>query len=79
MNYVLYGEEHYLLKEALEKIKKEAGCDQNAMNLITYHARQDKLRAVLDDAMTVPFLRNRRSLSSITVIFYVQKRQATGI
>ena len=60
MNYVLYGEEHYLLKEALEKIKKEAGCDQNAMNLITYHARQDKLRAVLDDAMTVPFFAEQK-------------------
>lgn len=60
MNYVLYGEERYLLKEALNKIKQEYIQSDDELNVITYYAKQDKARTVLDDAMTVPFFASHK-------------------
>lgn len=55
MNYVLYGEEQYLLQEALSKIVQEHGGAAQDFNTITYDALKSNTDMLLEDAQTVPF------------------------
>lgn len=55
MNYVLYGEEQYLLQEALQKIVKTNAVQGDDLNTITYDALKSDVQTLLEDAQTVPF------------------------
>lgn len=60
MNYILYGEEHYLLEEALKRIVKEHVPVEDEMNTVTYDAARSDVFAVLDDARTIPFFSDKK-------------------
>lgn len=60
MNYILYGEEHYLLEEALKRIVKEHVPVADDMNTVTYDASRSDLLTVLDDARTIPFFSDKK-------------------
>ena len=55
MNYVLYGEEHYLLEESLKRIVREHVSKEDELNTVTYDASRTDVSVVLDDARTIPF------------------------
>ena len=55
MNYVLYGEEQYLLQESLTRIVKEHVPDANELNKIVYDANITDMETILEDATTIPF------------------------
>ena len=55
MNYVLYGEEQYLLQESLTRIVKEHVPDANELNKIVYDADITDMETILEDATTIPF------------------------
>lgn len=55
MNYVLYGEEQYLLSQSLNRIVKTHVSDKNDLNCIVYDANTTDLEVILEDAMTIPF------------------------
>lgn len=55
MNYVLYGEEPYLLQESLSNIIHSTISDDNDMDMITYDALKSNVNALLEDAQTIPF------------------------
>lgn len=60
MNYVLYGEEHYLLEESLKRIVREHVSKEDELNTVTYDASRTDVSVVLDDARTIPFFCERK-------------------
>lgn len=60
MNYILYGEEHYLLEESLKRIIKEHVQQEDDLNTVTYDASRSELAVVLDDAKTIPFFSDKK-------------------
>ncbi|MDF9824438.1 DNA polymerase-3 subunit delta [Breznakia sp. PF5-3] len=70
MNFLLTGEEHYLLQKKMMQIIKEANVDD--MNIITYDATKDDITDIVNDCNTMPFfsehkvviVRNCKFLSS---------------
>ena len=69
MNYVLYGEEQYLLQESLTRIVRSHVPDANDLNKLVYDADTTDLDVILEDAMTIPFSQTARSFLSIMRIF----------
>lgn len=55
MNYVLYGEEQYLLQESLSRIIRQHIGEENDLNRIVYDAANVDLQVILEDATTIPF------------------------
>ena len=51
MNYVLYGEEQYLLQESLTRIVRSHVPDANDLNKLVYDADTTDLDVILEDAM----------------------------
>lgn len=60
MNYILYGEEHYLLDDSLKRIIKEHVQQDDDLNTVTYDASNTDLSIVLDDARTIPFFSDKK-------------------
>lgn len=60
MNYILYGEEHCLLQEAMQRIIKEELGTIDDMNLVTYNAQTVTILDILDDAQTIPFFADKK-------------------
>ncbi len=71
MNYVLYGEEQYLLSQSLDRIVKTHVSDKNDLNCIVYDANTTDLEVILEDAMTIPFFLIVRLLKFIMRIFFL--------
>ena len=69
MNYVLYGEEHYLLEESLKRIVREHVSKEDELNTVTYDASRTDVSVVLDDARTIPFFVKEKSSLSIMRLF----------
>lgn len=55
MNYVLYGEEHYLLQKALQDIVSKYVQDENDFTKAVYDAAATDIQVILEDATTIPF------------------------
>ena len=55
MNYVLFGEESYRLKNSLKTIVSKYVKDESDLNLISYDALETDMTTILEDAMTIPF------------------------
>lgn len=60
MNYVLYGEEHFLLEKARDRIIHEHIKEEAYMNTVTYNAAQVDMNVILDDARTIPFFSDEK-------------------
>lgn len=60
MNYLLFGEETYSIKNNLQRIIKEYVKEDNFMNVITYDARNVSIDMILDDANTIPFFSDNK-------------------
>lgn len=62
MNYVLYGEEHYLLQKALQDIVSKYVKEENDFTKITYDATATDIHVILEDATTIPFFSEHKVL-----------------
>lgn len=60
MNYILYGEEHYLMDDALKRIIAEHIPNDAYLNTQIYNAQQVELGVILDDAATIPFFSDKK-------------------
>lgn len=69
MNYILYGEDSYLLQQELDKILKEHLGNEVELNTTTYSAIQTSMNEILDDAMTIPFFGYKGNRSSTGEFF----------
>ncbi len=60
MNYILYGEETYLLELEKKRIIHKYSDTEEGIDCITYNASQTALQEILDDAMTIPLFSNKK-------------------
>lgn len=58
--YLLYGEEDYLRKQYLDKLKKALMGDGDPMNYHYFEGREINVGALIDTAETMPFFADRR-------------------
>lgn len=62
MNYVVYGEEQYQVKKAIQSIlQKELGA-QDDMSTISYNALDTSIDVILEDAQTIPFFTEKKGI-----------------
>ena len=64
MNYLLYGSETYRLKKKLDELLKANDPENTGMNTVVYEAGNAdfQLRAVLEDAWTIPFFAEKKTV-----------------
>ncbi len=60
MNYLLYGEESYLIEKEIEKIVAKQGLEE--INLIRYDYTIDSLSKILEDCETVSFFSDKKGV-----------------
>ena len=56
MNYVIYGEEKLLMEQKLAALKKKYHIHEEEMNMMTYWCNETPMSAIIEDALTPPFL-----------------------
>ena len=56
MNYVIYGEEKYLMEQKLNALKKQYHIVEEDMNINTYWCHETAMSEIIEDALTPPFL-----------------------
>lgn len=55
MNFVLYGEEKFLLDKKLNSLKKKYRINDDDMNIMTYWCNETNMSEIVSDALTPPF------------------------
>lgn len=60
MNYMIYGEEAYQVRKAIDRVMKEEIGGRDDMNTATYQAQHSDMDTILADAMTIPFFSEKK-------------------
>lgn len=55
MNYILYGEEHFLIRQEIDKIVDRFVTFEKSMNTIYFDATKVSMEEIIADAQTLPF------------------------
>lgn len=58
--YLLYGEEHYLIRQYREKLKKALVSPDDTMNFSAFEGADINVKEIIDLAETLPFFADRR-------------------
>lgn len=62
MNYVLYGEEHYLIKKELDRILAKSITFEKEMNTAFFDASKSSMEEIIADAQTIPFFSDYKAV-----------------
>lgn len=62
MNYVLYGEEHYLIKKELDRILEKNITYEKEMNTSVFDASKTSMEEIIADAQTIPFFSDQKAV-----------------
>lgn len=62
MNYVLYGEEHYLIKKELDRIIEKTITFEKEMNTSVFDATKSSMEEIIADAQTIPFFSDYKAV-----------------
>ena len=74
MNYVINGEEKYLIKKQISKICDDVlGKDHDEMNIINYDAEKADIQEIITDCNTIPFLCDQKVIILNNVKFLGSK------
>lgn len=60
MNYILYGEEHYLIQKEINKIVERFVTFEKEMNTVYYDATKSTMEEIIADAQTLPFFSEQK-------------------
>ena len=55
MNYILYGEEHFLIRKEIDKIVDKNVTFEKNMNTVFFDATKVSMEDIIADAQTLPF------------------------
>lgn len=75
MNYVLYGEERYLMQQQLQRILKENAID-DFNDVVRYDATKHELYQILEDASTIPFFQAKKIILVEQALFLTSQMQS---
>lgn len=60
MNYVLFGEEEFLIEQRVVELCKQVLGSDYKMSMVSYDAMNTSMEVVLDDAMMLPFFSDKK-------------------
>ena len=60
MNYILYGEEHFLIKNEINKIVERNVTFEKDMNTVYFDATKSTMEEIIADAQTLPFFSEKK-------------------
>lgn len=75
MNFVIYGEEKFLLDRRLEALKKKYNISEEYMNLMTYWCHETSMSDIIADALTPPFLSDYKMVIMKEPLFLTSQKQ----
>lgn len=75
MNFVIYGEEKFLLDKRLEALKKKYKISEEYMNLMTYWCHETSMSDIIADALTPPFLSEYKMVIMKNPLFLTSQKQ----
>ena len=55
MNYILYGEEHFLIRKEIDAIVERSVTFEKSMNTVYFDASKTTMEEIIADAETLPF------------------------
>lgn len=68
MNELIYGAQHYLQKETISKIVKDAHVDE--LNLIHLDAGKTKIAQIIEEATTIPFFSDEKVIVVENCVYF---------
>lgn len=77
VNCVIYGEEKLLMEQKLTTLKKKYAIAEENMNIITYWCHETPMSAIIEDALTPPFLSEYKMIVVKNPVFTTQKQKET--
>ena len=75
MNYVIYGEEKLLMEQKLASLKKKYAILEEDMNMMTYWCNETSMSAIIEDALTPPFLTEYKMIVLKNPTFLTTQKQ----
>jgi len=75
MNCVIYGEEKLIMEQKLTALKKKYEIKEENMNIITYWCHETPMSAIIEDALTPPFLSEYKMIIVKNPIFLTTQKQ----
>lgn len=75
MNYVIYGEEKFLMERKLKTLKKKYHIHDEDMNMMTYWCHETPMSAIIEDALTPPFLTEYKMIVLRNPLFLTTQKQ----
>lgn len=75
MNFVIYGEEKLLMEQRLATLKKQYQIRDEDMNFITYWCHETPMSAIIEDALTPPFLTEYKMIVMKNPMFLTTQKQ----
>lgn len=75
MNFVIYGEEKLLMEQKLSQLKKQYHIREEDMNIMTYWCHETPLSAIIEDALTPPFLTEYKMIIVKNPVFLTTQKQ----
>lgn len=62
MNYILFGEEEYLIEKRTEELLRQILGDEYKMSAVEYNAMDTSIQTILDDASMIPFFSDKKGI-----------------
>lgn len=75
MNCVIYGDEKLLMEQKLNALKKKYDICEENMNIITYWCQETPMSAIIEDALTPPFLSEYKMIVVRNPLFLTTQKQ----
>lgn len=75
MNCVIYGEERFIMQKKLNALKKKYKIVEDDMNIMTYWCNETPMSAILEDALTPPFLTEYKMIVMKNPLFLTTQKQ----
>ena len=60
MDYILYGEEHFLIRKEIDKIVEANVTFEKSMNTVFFDASKVSMEEIIADAQTLPFFSEKK-------------------
>ncbi|WP_231385227.1 DNA polymerase III subunit delta [Candidatus Stoquefichus massiliensis] len=75
MNCVIYGDEKLLMEQKLNALKKKYDIYEENMNMMTYWCQETPMAAIIEDALTPPFLSEYKMIVVRNPLFLTTQKQ----
>ncbi len=75
MNFVLYGDDKFLLDKKLKAIQKKYNISDENMNIVTYWCNETSMKEIIDDALTPPFFSDYKMVLVKNPFFLTTQKQ----